>query len=537
MKKLIAISTAAAITATMGFASSDDDLRKELEALKQEVAKLKEQTKGLKAKKLKRQISELKSAALNDNIKWNVDFRSSFDMINYKTVTGERIKKNDLIQNRLWLGMKYAPTSNLSFIGQLAYYKNFGQSQSSAPYTTAGQGFQYFDWFVNENPTDSTLKVREAYFIYFGDKFLGADIPWTASVGRRPSTNGLLVNYRDDDRAKSPIGHIINMEFDGASFKFDISNVTDVSGMYLKFCLGRGFSNSTPHYKFGSLPYVSDPTVNPDTDLAGFIFVPYDDGQYSVHTTFFYAWNLLGLTAQQLQGYGAVTYSGPTQNGQVDYGINPETGQPFASAADQFNYLMYYGQTQMGFKSVGGEYGWAISGIANGIGDGINDFLDDSVAFISYAGTKTDPNDLGMLGTTDSKIGSSVYLGFNGPVEFVDGGRFGLEFNHGSKYWRPFTYGEDTMAGSKLATRGNAYEAWYTQNLIGKTLTMQLRYTYMDYDYTGSDMFFGATGTPVKIDDIKANLNNPQWLQQHMIDPNTVVESAQDFRIYFRYRY
>ena len=533
MKKIVSLSAVAALAATMSFASTDADLRAELEALKKEVEALKKQTKGLKVKKLKKQISELKSAALNDNIKWNVDFRSSLDAINYKLVTGESVKKQDLIQNRLWLGMAYAPTQNLTFRGQLAYYKNYGQSQSATPYTVAGQGFQYYDWFVNENPTDGTVKVREAYFIYFGDKFLGANVPWTASFGRRPSTNGLLVSLRDDDRPKSPIGHIINMEFDGASFKFDLSNVTDVSGMYLKFCFGRGFSNANPHYQFNALPYVSNDNVNPDTDLAGLIFVPYDDGQYSIHTTFFYAWNLLGLTNQQLQMYGMAAQG---------YDVtNPMAGPVYAPGSqDYFAQLTWIGQTQMGFKSVGGEYGWAISGIADGVGDGINDFLDDTILFASYAGTKTDPIDdptLGMLGTTDSKTGSSIYVGAQFPAVFTDDGRIGLEFNHGSKYWRPFTYGEDTMAGSKLATRGNAYEAYYTQPLIGKTLSFQVRYTYMDYDYTGSDMFFGATGTPVKIDDIKANLNNPMWLAQHNINPNTVVDTAQDLRFYIRYRY
>jgi len=453
------------------------------------------------------------------------------DAINYKTVSGKTIKKHDLIQNRLWLGMGYAPTSNLSFKGTLAYYKNFGQSQSNAPYSLSGSGFQNFDWFINENPTDNTIKLREAYFLYFGDDFFGADIPWTASLGRRPSTNGLLVNYRDDDNAKSPIGHIINMEFDGASFKFDLSNVTDISGMYLKFCFGRGFSNSTPHYQFGALSYVTDQNVNPDTDLAGLIFVPYDDGQYSLHTTFFYAWNLLGLSNEQLQTFGMAA------QGLVADPTNPNYGQQLTDQVEIFNQLMWVGQTQMGFQNVGGEYGWAISAVANGIGDGISDMLDDTNAFISYAGTKTDPeeNGPGMLGTTDKKTGSSIYAGVNWPCQLIDDARVGVEYNHGSKYWRPFTYGEDTMAGSKLATRGNAYEAWFTKNLIGKTLSMQLRYTYIDYKYTGSDMFFGATGTPIEIDQIKA-MSDLQ-AQQLGINKDLIVDTAQDFRIYFRYRY
>jgi len=54
---------------------------------------------------------------------------------------------------------------------------------------------------------------------------------------------------------------------------------------------------------------------------------------------------------------------------------------------------------------------------------------------------------------------------------------------------------------------------------------MQVRYTYLDYDYTGSDGFFGDGGAPVSMSDAEAN---PQ------MDP---VETAQDIRVYFRYRY
>ena len=95
--------------------------------------------------------------------------------------------------------------------------------------------------------------------------------------------------------------------------------------------------------------------------------------------------------------------------------------------------------------------------------------------------------------TPDSETGTSYWLGAYLPV--TDGednyGTVGLEFNHGSKYWRPFTYAEDTMAGSKLATRGDAYEANWTYQLTD-ALSMQLRYVQMDYDYTGSNGFFGS---------------------------------------------
>ncbi len=46
-----------------------------------------------------------------------------------------------------------------------------------------------------------------------------------------------------------------------------------------------------------------------------------------------------------------------------------------------------------------------------------------------------------------------------------DSARVGLEFNHGSQYWRPMTYGEDTFAGSKIATRGDAWEVYRNQKI------------------------------------------------------------------------
>ena len=49
---------------------------------------------------------------------------------------------------------------------------------------------------------------------------------------------------------------------------------------------------------------------------------------------------------------------------------------------------------------------------------------------------------------------------------------------------------------------------------------MQVRYTYLDYKYTGSQAFFGDFGTPVAV---SSNTN--------------AVDTAQDLRVYFRYRY
>jgi len=75
-----------------------------------------------------------------------------------------------------------------------------------------------------------------------------------------------------------------------------------------------------------------------------------------------------------------------------------------------------------------------------------------------------------------------------------------------------------------MAVRGSAYEAYWTQPLVNKVFSMQIRYTYLDYDYTGSNGFFGDGGKAEEIGSMMADAQN-------------AVESAQDIRVYFRYRY
>ena len=123
--------------------------------------------------------------------------------------------------------------------------------------------------------------------------------------------------------------------------------------------------------------------------------------------------------------------------------------------------------------------------------------------------------------------GYSYWAGLNMPSLFSEDGRFGLEFNHGSKYWRSITYAEDTMIGSKVAARGDAYEVYFTEPLVDDVLSLQIRYTYIDYDYSGSNGFFGsASGTPLTMEQANGFAMG-----------GNVVDKAQDLRVYLRYRY
>lgn len=503
--------------------------QKKLEELKSQVSQLEAEQKN-SDKALKDQITDVKVRHSGDNIKWSVDFRTAVDYVEHEQGSGMlptgvydmtspatgynmfapaqgKDTDNTILTNKLILGMQAQPVTNLVFKGSLGVYTVFGESSFYR-----SSMFQDFDWYATSKPQDdAVVRLREAYFLYFGE--MGESLPYTFSLGRRPSTDGFLVNYREDNAyPASPIGHNINMEFDGLSFKVDLEDVTDVSGLYAKLCLGRGFSNTlgaysmSNQYNFNSA-YASG-SDNPDMDLAGLLMQLYDDGQYKVMANVFMAWNLMGMGMD-------ITMSNPTGTSGT------------------------YTMTPNGFHDVGDMTGAALSLQVSGIGDGISDFLDDTIFFISGAANQTDPNNdavntlngstaaaeamhfggNGMLGSTDSEVGYSIYAGINMPG-FFSQDRFGLEYNHGSEYWRSFTYGEDTLAGSKLATRGNAYEIYYSFPIVGKYLTGQIRYTYLDYDYAGSDTFFGQTGNP-----------------DGLLGVMPYVENAQSIRFYIRYRF
>lgn len=495
MKKYIGMSVILASSLSFGASNSDlNALKAEIEALKKEVAAMKaakaesgsEASDGV-IQKLTKKINEVKAHDADDNIKWGVDLRTAMDSLNYKMADGTTRTNDSLLSTRLLLNMAYAPDDNNIFKGVLAYNKAFGADFGNG----RGWGMDTFDWVTNEALTNNNLKVKEAYWLYMGDSIGESNIPWTVSFGRRPSTDGMLANLREgDDTYKSPLAHMINVEFDGASASANLENVVGITGAAVKLCAGQGSTNASPMFGSNPATYADDANVLDDIRMLGLIITPYDNGQIQSKIQIYRAWDLPGYSMADV-GAWMMGGSAPTtmhQYGNID--------------------------------------GYTWSTLVNGIGeDGI---LADTKLFASLAMSKTHPDAAGggMLGSTDSETGTSYWLGAQIPVL---GGDFGLEYNHGSKYWRPFTYGEDTMAGSKLAVRGDAYEAYYVYPMT-KALSLEARYTYMDYDYTGSNGFFGAEGMPLKVSDIKAGLYGS------VAQANT-VDKASDFRVSARYKF
>jgi hypothetical protein len=476
MMKLLPISAAVMVALSPGV-YADEDLQAQIDELRS-------------------QIREMKIENAGQNLKFGVDYRVTMDSIEYKLANGTKAENDDLLINRLWINMGYKYDDNLAFIGQLSYNKAFGESTTHTDGSGGNEGNAYFDWVVNQNAlNDNSLNVRQAYFLYTGQEFMGVDdMGWSFSMGRRPSTEGFLVNRREGfDAAQSPLGHSINVEFDGLSLNTKWDKLTGIPGAAVKLCAGRGLSNTTTRFTMAGTDFANNENATDNIDFVGFIFTPYNDGQYDLKAQLYTASNLIGYDMMEAGAY--MSGMSTTPPAFYDYGsLNNAT----------------------------------ISLEINGIGELINDFLDNTRIFASYSVSQTDPAaaptaNSYMLGSPDKEDGYSYWVGINFPG-FMEDDSFGIEYNHGSKYWRSFTYGEDTVIGSKLATRGDAIEVYYNLPLVDDAWVAQIRYTQIDYDYTGSNGFFGSASAPYSMAEAQGMGMNP-------------VKEARDIRLLLRYKY
>jgi hypothetical protein len=410
------------------------------------------------------------------------DYRFSVDNLNYDLANGQTAKNDSLLTNRAWLNFSYKPNEHIDFNTKLAFNKVFGQPAVYAPGGKAP--FDGFDWVASTTNTDDELRVKNAYINYRNDSFLGTNIPWDFGVGRRSTSYNKLNSLRDDMAPNSPLGHIVSAEFDGGHLGFKLGDATGVSGMSLKLAAGRGAS-----YVMPSLSATPDADWGSDINMLAFNFVPYDDSVIHTELQAMHITNLIDI-----------------QNGGYDQqgAFNPANFNPAFDVVGD----MYLGSFMTSYK-----------------------LNNDAMLFASYAMSKSDPKSgKNMFGSTDNETGTSYWLGAQWKCQLTDNAKVGVEFNHGDKYWRSFTYAEDTVAGSKMATRGDAYEAYFTKQ-ITDGLSFQARYTMMDYDYTGSNGFFGSqTGMPMKVADVKNGMANTDLAA-------AVVDKAQDLRFYLRYNF
>jgi hypothetical protein len=451
------------------FADDIADMKVQIDTLTKKLEKLEK-----KQKRTQKTLNKVKTHDAFDNVKFGIDFRNAVDMLDYKdNKNGQRAENNSLLSSRLYLTMKSSPMSGLTFNGKLAVYSLWGSHLA----VTSAEDPAFKSWSASSKPSDTIMRIKEAYFVYNTNV---GEQPISFSIGRRPSTNGFLANYRENEKdAGSPLAHITNMEVDAAMVKLSWDRFL-LEGSYTKFIYGRAHAGAI-HNIYGTnnsytTPYADK--INNDDNAVDFAILlgdAYNNGQHQLMYEWAHIFNTKGKKV-----------SGPIPS------VNKSLA---AGTADLY----------------------ALSYKMDGVGDEISDFLDDTTLFASIAGTYYNAKEgYSLLGSKDggSKSGYSYWFGAVFPDMITDDGKFGLEYNHGSQYWTPMTWAEDTAIGSKIAVRGDAYEAYWNFNLFGvKYLPSQIRYTYMQHDYTPNNHCMG-------------------W-----IAPEKVDITSQDIRAFVSYRY
>ncbi len=399
---------------------------------------------------------------------------------------------NDLMYTtRLRLNMKADIASNMNFAGRLTMYKSWGDS-------TTTNVFDSWDAFSMDGTssgktTGDWLRVDRAFFNW---KHIGGS-DFYLSIGRRPSTYGPPSNFRVNElRGGTPSGHLVDFNFDGLTVGYHMDKVTGIEGQAVRFCYGVGFDSD-----WGNGTLINDDIQKnlKDTSLFGFNIDLFNDGQTFVQTVLFRAQDVVdGFTGQ---------FAFPTQYGQLFAPSMYQDMQKFP--AMNFN-VRYTPSTVIGdinLASLGftreedngfvwfGSVAWTQLN-SNGKAGMFGGMGNDAV----WTQTGVDENGYPIMEiegaeNDDTNNGYGVYVGMRIPAPM---GKFGLEYNYGSKYWTPFTQNQDDLLGSKLAVRGHVGEIYYIFD-INPHAFIKVSGLYYDYEYSGSG---SPVGEPKKIDDI-----------------------------------
>lgn len=391
---------------------------------------------------------------------------------------------NDIIYtNKFRLNMMAKINDQLNFAGRLAAYKVWGDS-TGVKFNTGSLGDISFDGTTTSLPNGDTIRLERAYFNY---KDQVGIVPINFSLGRRPSTEGPPLEYGLYSlEAGSPLAHIINWQFDGASLSFGFEEMTGIPGLALKLCYGVGFESDWGNS--GSLSSQSDVD---DVHLMGFIATLFDNEIWSAELNYAHASDITdGFTGLTVMPF-IISVNGATGA----YTFTPNSGAFISRMEPTTNIGNWDAATLLLRTNLMEWLEWDID------------------LFMSLGWTRTDPSEIsknpfysllgyGLLGSNgqlESQDGYGIYAGALFPMPF--NARMGIEYNFGSRYWFNFTGAEDSLIASKLATRGQVWEAYYIQPVFRDNFFMKLGGQYYDYDYTGSG---NPLGKPVKISDATA---------------------------------
>lgn len=507
LKKAIAGALLAGLALPAGAFAADQDLQlkidnlsKELDALKQQVKSTDHKVDRVERKSLGRWLTisgdyMFRYDYLRGESPAYTQFAPMFTPLPTPTSTpvfvpqnSATVGNNALFTHRFGLNLNAKPTQNVTFAARLLMYKAWG-NQSDSVLQAGNTAYSFdraglFDGTIGHLPGSSLLDVDRVYVDWENI----ADQPIWFSVGRRPSTDGVPIHLKTNNK-RPGVGGIpailVNYAFDGLTLGW-APDIDGLPGAYGKFCYGRGFSTGISDNRTGN-------SVK-DTDMIGVQVSPYSTDAIQVMLQYNRAFNIFDAP-QMATGPFSQVLTGPKTNlGDIDW----------------------YGMSLLGeVQHAGpGKLNWFVQGavdVTHPNGNTLkmyNPYDPGNVTGTDYIDTQS-----GLLwsGQPNSTNGWSVFAGVR--YDLPTQTKIGFEFNHGSQNWITFAPAEDDMWTTKVGTRGNVYEGYVIQELPFKPISsyfskvfFRVGYQYYDFEYTGSNSWLGA---PVKM----SALSNPMNAQ------------------------
>jgi len=350
-----------------------------------------------------------------------------------------------LMTNRLRLHFDSKIADNISFGARLSMYKVFGDSTGMQVFDGQPTSLA-IDGTTTRVPTGDMVRVERAYFSW--NNIGGSKL--YLSIGRRPSTEGPPLNFRDDEpRGGTPSDALIDFQFDGITAGYNVSDK-----MTLRACYGMGYSSG-----FGNGALLQNPSDRvKSVHLFGGNMDLYSTDRTFVQVTLARAWNVTDgfdglmvmpnnpLTGAAVSAPVVMRYAPSTNLGAIDlYGVNLQ-------------------------KKLG-SFDLFLSG--NWVG------LRPNGLTTPFGGLMSDP-----FSTPTNHDGQMVYVGVRYSIPKGDGRtKVGFEFNHGTQYWFNFAQAADDIIAPKTDTRGNVYETYLTHRINDHFI---LKGSYINYNYAGS---------------------------------------------------
>jgi hypothetical protein len=358
----------------------------------------------------------------------------------------------DLLTNRLRLDFGGHVSENVSFSARLSMYKVFGDSTGVQVFNGQPNSFN-MDGTTAGVPNSDQVRVERAFFSWNnigGSKFY-------FSIGRRPSTYGPPMNYRQDElRGGTPPGSLFDYQYDGMTLGYRLSE-----NMVWRVCYGIGYQSG-----FGNGNLMKTPQDRlKDTHLIGVVLDLWSTDKTLLQATYAHAFNVT-------DGF----------NGLMVLTNNPLTGEPINAPV----ILRYTPSANLGAIN--------LSGVT------VTRQLREFDVYGSANYSRTSPNGMttpfgGLMSDPfENPVPRNGYMVLAGlRYKFANDERtkLGVEFNHGSKYWFNFAQAEDDILAPKTTTRGEAYESYLTHRISERFIFKTDFIKYL-YRYSGSGWHVGA---------------------------------------------